>query len=86
MSLHTAIGERASLVAHRTFFAILEAIENLENRWRYKEDVLEKHSLRYIERNSDHIIIRVAILGGEVDKVNIAHPEVVRPGEKFRLS
>jgi len=63
----------------------LEAIENLKNRWGYKEDVLKKHSLRYIERSSDHIV-RVAILGGEADKVNIAHPKVVRPGEKFRLS
>ena len=78
------VGARVCLVAYGTFFAILEAIEDLKNRWRYKEDILKKHSLRYIERNSDHIL-RVAIVGGETKGINIAHPKVIRPGEEFRL-
>lgn len=78
------VGARAGFVAYRTFFAILEAVKDLENRWRYKENILKKHSLRYIEISSDYII-RVAITGGEADKINIAHPKVIKPGENFHL-
>ena len=78
------VGARACLVAYRTFFAVLEAVDDSKNRWRYKQDILKKHSLRYIERSSDHIV-RVAIVGGEAKGINIAHPKVIRPGEEFRL-